>query len=78
MKPEDEQRYQGDELEYQASQGAKESEVSGVLACALLTRIPHRDPEHSLVKSRVQCVPKDLSSDPDTLQMSKAPAQAGN
>ncbi len=53
LKPEDEQRYQGDELEDQASQGAKESqEVSGGLACALLTKIPQRDPEHCLGKSR--------------------------
>lgn len=48
-----EQRYQGDELEDQASQGAKESqEVSGGLACALLTKIPQRDPEHCLGNSR--------------------------
>ena len=34
LKPEDKQRYQGDELEDQASQGAKESEVSGdLLVC---------------------------------------------
>lgn len=54
LKPEDEQRYQGDELEDQASQGAKESRrgVGGTCLCALLTKIPQRDPEHCLGKSR--------------------------
>ena len=48
-----EQRYRGDELEDQASQGAKESqEGAGGLARALLTKILPRDPEHSLGSSR--------------------------